>query len=143
MLIRTAADQEQGGRPRDRDDRDALLYGVDLAFADGDFVEDHDGDLAAVSGITNYHGAITRRMGGSPLPYDPDYSVRARESVDAPSPTIDDIRNEAIRQARKDRRTTAADAVVVASEDGAFEIRVDVVPVGQKNALTATAKIAR
>ena len=99
-------------------DLDLLLYSRDLLFADGgDFVEDSTGDLATVSGRPNWQGAMNRRMLGDPLLWQPRYSPRAADFVDAPSTYARPLAGRLLSQARADDRTASA-TVQVTSNSG-------------------------
>lgn len=117
------------------DDRDALMYQRDLAWDGTDLVEDATGDLATVTGPTNVVNAVIRRELGEPLPWDPDYSPRAREYVNAPNVTIDELRVAVVRQARLDPRVADVTAAVSKPLDTAGEqqvMSITVTPIGGK-----------
>lgn len=94
------------------DDLGALLFGSDLIHDGTDFVETVDGDLAEVSGPENAANAVRRRLTGSPLPWNPGYSPRLRDFVDAPNANVAAARGAIIRQAYLDDRVKAADVDV-------------------------------
>lgn len=139
---RTPASADVPNVERPRPDRDALIYGVDLVWSADDFAEDPTGDLAVVSGRDNYTGAIQRRLQGEPLPWDADYSPRARGYVDAPAPTLDELKADVVRQIGLDPRTAEVQAVDVDTTDPAAPvIAVDVVPIGDRRATRVDATI--
>lgn len=117
------------------EDRDALMYQRDLVWDGTDLVEDATGDLATVTGQTNVVNAVVRRELGEPLPWDPSYSPRAREFVNAPNVTLGDLRVAVVAQARLDPRVADASAAVSKPLDAAGEqqvLTVTVTPIGGK-----------
>lgn len=117
------------------DDRDALMYQRDLVWDGTDLVEDASGDLATVTGQTNVVNAIVRREMGEPLAWDADYSPRARDYVNAPNVTLDELRVAVVRQARLDPRIVQARATVAAPLDAAGEnpvLSITITPIGGK-----------
>jgi hypothetical protein len=105
------------------DDTDELLYGVDLVWAQGadtggDYVETADGDLATITGPQNAIGAVERRLRGEPLAWDPTYSARAYDFVDAPPGEAPTLRSSLVTQAREDNRVIDASCTVSLDDEG-------------------------
>lgn len=110
---------------------EALLYGVDLLFANGDFVEAPSGDLDTISGAANLTGALYRRLFSDGLAWDPAYGLRSREYVDGPAGLLTSIRGRAEAQMRADDRVSAASAQVETDQYAARGfVSVDVQPIG-------------
>lgn len=121
--------------PASPDDRDALIYQRDLVWDGADLVEDASGDLATVTGQTNAVNAVVRREMAEPLPWDPNYSPNAREYVNAPNVTLDDLRVSLVSQALLDPRMAQASATVSKPLDSAGEepvLSITVTPIGGK-----------
>lgn len=91
------------------DDLGALVYGTDIVFDGTDYVLLDNGDLATVSGIANYQGAMTRRVAqDAPLPWATLYGGRPGEYVNGPSPLAGTLQGAVLRQAYADDRTKQA-----------------------------------
>lgn len=104
-------------------DADLLLYGRDIVFDGNDYAENAEGDLEIVDGLPNARAAVERRLLGSPLPYAPDYSPRARSFVDGPSPAIAGLAGALQREALRDDRVAAVSVkLVLADADSYFEV---------------------
>lgn len=99
------------------DDVDLLFYGRDIVHDGDDFVEDATGDLDTISGRENWRGAMSRRMAGSPLPWDPTYSPDVEQYVDAPDAFQLPLAGRLLSQARLDDRTKSASVEVVQDPD--------------------------
>jgi hypothetical protein len=97
------------------DDLQLLLYNRDLLHDGNDFVEDASGDLAVTSGRPNWKAAMTRRMTSPGLPWDPAYSPRPDQYVDAPQTYQLPLAGALLAQARLDNRTRQASVDVVQS----------------------------
>jgi len=94
-------------------DADLLLYGRDCVFSGTDYIETAEADLATIGGAANACAAIRRRLTGSPLPWAPDYSPRARSFVDAPIASIGGLRGRLEAQAMRDDRVRRCEAKLV------------------------------
>ena len=108
-------------------DADLLLFQRDLVHSGTDYLETAHGDLASVGGLVNAQGAHRRRLLGSPLPWAPEYSPRARQYVDAPISGIGGLRGELQQQSLKDDRVQSVEVTLNLDddtpEDSAFEVR--------------------
>lgn len=117
-------------------DRDALMYQRDLLWDGTDLVEDASGDLATITGQPNVMNAIIRREMGEPLPWDPNYSPNARQYVNAPNVTLDELRVAVVRQALLDPRVAQASASVaapiVSSGNTDPVLSITITPIGGK-----------
>lgn len=111
-VIRFGQQPDQPNVEVPADDLGALLYGSDLVHDGTDFLETPDGDLAEMSGEQNAISAVRRRLTGGPLPWDPNYSPRLRDFVDAPNASAAAARGAIIRQAYLDDRVKKADVSV-------------------------------
>lgn len=110
---------------------EALLYGVDLLFANGDFVEAASGDLDTIAGAANLTGALYRRAFSDGLAWDATYGLKSREYVDGTPNGLLGIRAKAEAQMRADDRVSGATAAVTA--DNATSqgfVSIDVKPIG-------------
>lgn len=105
-------------------DAELLLFGRDLVHSGVDYVETAEGDLAVAGGLQNAQAALQRRILGSPLPWAPGYSPRAREFVDAPLPYVGALRSRIEKQALLDDRVQSVTASMQVDEtDAYFEVR--------------------
>lgn len=107
-------------------DADLLLFARDLVHTGIDYLETAEGDLATVGGIVNAQAAHRRRLLGSPLPWAPGYSPRARQYVDAPIAGIGGLRGVLQQQSLADDRVQSVAVRLVLDEttpeDSAFEV---------------------
>lgn len=106
----------------------ALLYGVDLVWRDGDFVETPLGDLAVVAGLDNVRGALSRRLSAEEdLPWRPgSYGLGARDYVDGPQQDATTLRGAILRQSAADDRVKRAKATFSFDKDGEGDAFFDV-----------------
>lgn len=102
--------QEQTNVEPLNNDLDVLLYGWDLLFSGGDFVESADGDLATVSGQANAKAALSRRLLSEGLLWDPTYGAKPREYVDSVNLNGTTLKGILERQVMLDNRFTKAKA---------------------------------
>lgn len=126
------------------DDGGRLLYGIDLAHAAGDYVEDVDSDLATIEGVANAEAALRRRATSDPLSWDGSYGGRTRDSVDGPLPSIGALRGRLTAQLMADDRSREVRAVVEPpDEDHPDEamLSAEVVLVGSHDADAADVQI--
>lgn len=111
------------GRPADPsptlrlDDVIAELFQTDLLHDGKDFVEEANGDLAGVTGPENAKRAFARRLVSNGLAWRSDYGVKARRFVDAPEPTLPELRGRVAEQARRDDRIVRAAASIPGTQD--------------------------
>lgn len=114
------------GRPADPspsvrvDDVIAELFQVDLIHDGKDFVEEASGDLAGVTGPENAKRAFQRRVISNGLAWRSGYGARARAFVDAPEPSLPELRGRVAEQAGRDDRIvrSAVEIPSVATDDG-------------------------
>lgn len=119
--------QQKGGNS----ELERLLYGEDVVFANGDFVEGPGGDLATVSGAANLSGALYRRLFSDGLPWDDKYGLKPREYVDGTPGGMLSIRARAEEQLRADDRVaTATVQVVIDNPNSQAFVLADVSPTG-------------
>ena len=117
---------------------DELLYGRDLLFLGGDFVEDGQGDLATTTGVVSLEAALRRRLEASGLPWDATYGPRVDEFVDVPIEGLLPLRGRVETQMRADDRVAKARVSIEADNDsGTGVVSVDVTPIGAGDALKA------
>jgi hypothetical protein len=109
-------------------DADLLLYGRDCVWTGTDYLETAEGDLATVGGIVNVKGALRRRLVGSPLPWAPGYSPRARQFVDAPISSIGGLRGSLQAQAMLDDRVKSVVVRLVLDDTTPDESYFEVTP---------------
>lgn len=115
---------------------DELLYGRDLLFAGGDFVEDGQGDLATVSGVVSLEASLRRCATSNGLPWDPLYGVHADEFVDAPIEGLLPLRGRAEAAMRADDRVAKVRVTIETdNEAGTGVVAIDVTPIGAGDAL--------
>lgn len=98
-------------------DAEVLLYGRDIVWTGGDYLETADGDLATVEGAPNACGALRRRLLGAPLPWAPGYSPRARSFVDLPLPAINALKGRLEQQVLADDRFEAVTVTLQINDD--------------------------
>jgi hypothetical protein len=112
------------------DDAVDSLYGVDLAFADGDFVEGVDGDMQTVRGVENVQSALERRALSEGLAWVADYGAKLRQYVDGPaagdSSVTAALRAALLDQARTDERVLSASTKQTAIANAVSEQRFEV-----------------
>ncbi len=120
--------------PLGSDSFDRVLYGADLLSLGGDLVESQDGDLAEIAGLENVRTSVARRLVANGLPYDPTYGARAREYVDAPSPSAGSLAGELTAQAAQDPRVTKATTSLNLGEAEA-SLDVQITPVADPSAV--------
>ena len=94
---------------------DAVLFGIDLAWASGDFVETAQGDLATIGGAENARTALVRRATSEGLPWAPKYGVKPRKYVDGSSLALPKILNTVTSQFLRDNRVKAVSAKIQSS----------------------------
>jgi hypothetical protein len=114
-------------------DLGALIYGDDLVWDGSDFVETDESDLANVSGIDNYQGAMDRRLAQDfELDWDTGYGARSGEFVNGPTPLAATLAGALTRQAYKDDRTLRATTTATTdpSDPTATILSVAIVPKG-------------
>lgn len=129
-----AAPATEGPTVEARDD----LYLYDLAYANDDWVETGDGDLAVTSGLPNLESALKRRLISEGLQWSPQYGANAREYVDGPDGALPELRAALINQALLDPRVKAAEARLLLATDGSYYFAVDAQSVGN---LTITTNV--
>lgn len=95
-----------------------LLYGVDLAWV-RDFQIAADGDLAGVTGAGLVLEAAERRQTSDGLIWDPSYSPRLREFVDAPEGAAPSVRTAVLADLLRDDRVARATVDLPTIEDDA------------------------
>lgn len=118
-------------------DGDALVFGRDIIFNGVDYPEDPTGDLATVTGVPNAYGALRRRLTGAPLPWARDYSPRARQYVDIPSPAIGTLAGGLQTNALRDDRVQSIKTRLVVDEETTEEAHFEVTPVFKGGKATA------
>jgi hypothetical protein len=118
------------------DDVSEVLYGIDLVWGAGDYLEDAAGDLAAVSGPENVKAALMRRFASDGLPWDDTYGAKPRRYIDGSPLVVPGQRGALVRQARFDDRVKAARATLSAD---ASEFDVSVKLIGDDVALNVPA----
>lgn len=100
-------------------DFDLRLYSRDLVLTDaGDLGEDPTGDLLTTTGRPNWFGAMQRRVMSLGLPWQPSYSAKAGDYVNAPSVFALPLSAEAISQCRADDRTDTAVCTIIPDAAG-------------------------
>lgn len=109
-------------------DADLILFGRDLVHTGTDYLETAEGDLASVGGVANAQAAHRRRMLGSPLPWAPEYSARARQYVDAPISSVGGLRGALQRQSLRDDRIQSVTVTFTVDEDDADNSSFTVTP---------------
>lgn len=101
-----------GGAQAALSDVEVQLYGLDLTYQDGDFVEGPAGDLAMAGGVALVELDLTNRLLGNGLPWDLAYGAHLREHVDGTPGGMTPVRARVVRELRQDDRVAAADATV-------------------------------
>lgn len=112
-------------------DYDVVLFGRDIIWNGQDFEEDGAGDLKRVSGIPNVMHALDRRLKGSPLPYDADYSPNAREFVD--SNTATPLGSRLKQQTLRDPRVKSVTVVASETSDGEVVFIISPILIGNRS----------
>lgn len=115
------------------------LYGDDIAFAEDDFVETAEGDLATNGGgPQNVVAALTDRGLAEGLPWDDTYGAKPREFVDGSDTELTTLRVRTIAQFLLDDRVSQASATSSSDPSGESDINVSVTLVGQSVPTTVT-----
>ncbi len=96
--------------------RDALLYGVDLLWNGADYQETASGDLDRIGGTSNVTKALYRGMESQGLTWDQTYGARIRDFVDSPSTVSGTMKGRLMAQILKDPRVKGI-KVVITTED--------------------------
>jgi hypothetical protein len=126
------------------EDLGALIYGTDLVWDGSDFVETDEGDLASVSGIDNYQGAMQRRLAQDyELDWAPSYGARSGDYVSGPSPLASTLSGSLTRQAYQDDRTLKATTTFAPSplDPAAMILQVAIVPRGAADGAPITVDV--
>ncbi len=115
---------------------DELLYGRDILFDGGDFVEDGQGDLLTISGVVSLEAALRRCATSNGLPWAPEYGVHADEFVDVPIEGLLPLRGRAESAMRADDRVARVRVTIESdNEGGTGTVAIDVTPIGAGDAL--------
>ncbi len=124
--------QSAGGVP----DIYALLFGKDILFNGGDFVEDHTGDLAANDGLDCFVADMNNIAISDGLPWAPAHGVHARQYVDGARGALPGLRGAAEAAFLADDRVSVAKVVAVDQTPTDLPsdalIMIDLKPVGPK-----------
>jgi hypothetical protein len=107
------------------------IYGNDIAFANDDFVETLEGDLATRGGIQNTTEALLDRALSDGLPWDDSYGAKPREFVDGSDSELSTLRSRTLGQFLQDDRVVSATAVSAFEQTGDATIDIAAVLVGQ------------
>ncbi len=105
---------------------EALLYGLDIRFEGGEFIENAAGDLETISGPPLVRRDLWNRLLSDGLPWDPDYGVKSREWIDGSPGALFALRGRTSDQMTEDDRVR--DVEVTIKDDGA-EATVTVAPI--------------
>ncbi len=92
--------------------RDELLYGVDLLWNGEDYQETASGDLDRVGGTANVTKALYRGIESGGLTWDQSYGAKARDFVDSPSTASGTLKGNVQAQILRDPRVKSADITV-------------------------------
>jgi hypothetical protein len=103
-----------------KEDRQRLLYGVDLLFSGMDYEETANGDLARVEGPPNVTKALWHAIESDGLPWDPTFGGKAREFVDSPSAASGTLRGSVSAQLLKDPRVKSIKTSIEIDDDKTF-----------------------
>lgn len=115
---------------------DELLYGRDILFDGGDFVEDGQGDLLTISGVVSLEAALRRCATSNGLPWASEYGVHADEFVDVPIEGLLPLRGRAESAMRADDRVARVRVTIESdNEGGTGTVAIDVTPIGAGDAL--------
>ncbi len=106
--------------------RDSLLYGVDLLWNGEDYQETASGDLDTIGGTANVQKALYRGIESEGLTWDQTYGARARDFVDSPSTSASTLKGRVQAQVLRDPRIKSAKVDI--STDGA-ETQLVITPV--------------
>lgn len=123
------------------DDALDAIYSNDIVFADDDFIETAEGDLATAGGIPNVVNALAERALSEGLPWDQSYGAKPRQNVDGPDTDIPALRARMIGEFNQDERVSSAKGSSTTNQDGEAMILIDVVLVGQANPVTVSVPV--
>lgn len=103
-----------------KQDRDRLLYGIDLVWSGKDYVETADGDLDRVSGTPNVLKALNRGLESPGLPWDDSWGGKLREFVDSPSVANTPMRGSVSSQILRDPRVASVKVSLEFEDDNTY-----------------------
>ncbi len=86
--------------------RDELLYGVDLLWNGQDYQETASGDLDRISGTANVTKALYRGIESQGLTWDQSYGAKVRDFVDSPSTVAGTLKGNVMAQILKELKTS-------------------------------------
>jgi len=124
------------------DDALAAVYGADIAWFAGDFLETATGDLATRGGIQNATDALTDRCLSDGLAWDDTYGARPREFVDGADEELPTLRARMVGQVLLDDRVLSASGSSTSDPgSGSALIELSVVLVGQTSAVPVSVPV--
>lgn len=102
--------------------RDDLVYGIDLLWNGADYQETASGDLDRVGGTANVTKALYRGLEGHGMTWDPTYGAHVRDFVDSPSTTAGSLKGNVQQQILSDPRVKASKIRVSTEDDVTYLI---------------------
>lgn len=111
---------------------DLVLYGKDLIWSGGDFVESVNGDLAVNIGVPVVHKALLKRGLSDGLPWDPNYGVHPTEYVDTVPGLMPSLRGAILTQLSKDDRVRSVKAEFVQLSESSSQFVITPTLIGNK-----------
>jgi len=100
--------------------RDLLLYGVDLLWNGVDYQEAANGDLDRVSGTANVTKALYRGLESQGLTWDTTYGAKIRDFVDSPSTVAGTLKGNIMAQILKDPRVKSVKVTISTDEEKTY-----------------------
>ncbi len=100
--------------------RDELLYGVDLLWNGADYQETASGDLDRIGGTANVTKALYRGLEAQGVTWDQSYGARVRDFVDSPSTTAGTLKGSVQAQILRDPRVKTTKIVVTTDDADTF-----------------------
>ncbi len=99
----------------------AAVYGEDIVWQNGDWLEGPDGDLLTIGGSENVRASRERDALSEGLLWSSEYGAKLRQFVDGPSVNANEIRAALLRRAQADDRVVSADVKYVVTAGQADE----------------------
>lgn len=118
-------------------DVEKALFAVDLVWTGTDYLVTPDGDLSTIDGMANVHGALTRRLVSDGLTWDNAYGGKPRLFIDGPTPALQYLRGDILRQMLSDNRVKSSTVKLVLDtdnvEEASYEVEVQLVGSSNKS----------
>lgn len=112
--------------------RQRLLYFIDLLWNGADFQETATNDLDRIEGTANVSKALNRGVEADSLPWDDTYGAKARQYVDSPSTAAGTLKGSISAQLLRDPRVKSAPVKFEVDDEKTFIYANPVLISGEK-----------